>query len=135
VEGGMDTLAKDGMPLSHLFASYAPKTADLPSVDAGRKGLNVSASELMALRAAQPAQDYTGPVLFEARAAAPLLAQVLGPAMNGSRPPLAFQPVGEEMVEGLGGKSDWSGRIGSRVLPPTVSLVDDPAAKEYHGTP
>jgi TldD protein len=135
VEGGMDTLANDGMPLSHLYASYAPKPADLPSVDAVRKGLNVSASELMALRAAPPAQDYTGPVLFEARAAAPLLAQVLGPAMNGSRPPLAFQPVVEQMLSGLGGKSDWSGRIGSRVLPPTVSLVDDPRAKDFHGTP
>jgi len=135
VEGGMDTLANDGMPLSHLYASYAAKPAALPNVDAVRKGLNVSASELMALRAAPLAQDYTGPVLFEARAAAPLLAQVLGPAMNGSRPPLAFQPVVEQMLSGLGGKSDWSGRIGSRVLPPAVSLVDDPSAKDFHGTP
>jgi len=135
VEAGMSTLASDGMPLSHLYASYAPKPADLPSVDAVRKGLNVSASELMALRAAPPAQDYTGPVLFEARAAAPLLAQIFGPAMNGSRPPLAFQPVVEQMLSGLGGKSDWSGRIGSRVLPPTVSLVDDPSARDFHGAP
>jgi TldD protein len=135
VEGGMNTLASDGMPVNHLYAAYAPKPADLPSVDAVRKGLNVSASELMALRAARPAEDYTGPVLFEARAAAPLLAQVLGPAMNGSRPPLAFQPVVEQMLSGLGGKSDWSGRIGSRVLPASVSLVDDPGAKEFHGSP
>src|ERR1700676_1405630 len=135
VEAGMNTLASDGMPLNHLYASYAPKPADLPNVDAGRKGLNVSASELMALRVAKPAEDYTGPVLFEARAAAPLVAQVFGPAMNGSRPPLAFQPVVEQMLSGLGGKSDWAGRIGSRVLPPTVSLIDDPGAKEFHGTP
>ena len=135
VEAGMNTLAGDGMPLNHLYASYAPKPADLPNVDAVRKGLNVAGSELMALRAAPPAQDYTGPVLFEARAAAPLLAQVLGPAMNGSRPPLAFQPVVEQMLSGLGGKSDWSGRIGSRVLPTTVSVIDNPAAKEFHGTP
>jgi TldD protein len=135
VEGGMNTLASDGMPLNHLYASYAPRPADLPNADTVRKGLNVSASELMALRAAKPAEDYTGPVLFEARAAAPLLAQVLGPAMNGSRPPLAFQPVVEQMLSGLGGKSDWVGRSGSRVLPVTVSLVDDPSAKDFHGTP
>jgi len=135
VEAGMNTLADDGMPLNDLYSAYAPKPADLPNVDAVRKGLNVAASELMALRAAKPAEDYTGPVLFEARAAAPLLAQILGPAMNGSRPPLAFQPVVEQMLSGLGGKSDWSGRIGSRVLPPGVSLVDDPAAKDFHGTP
>ncbi len=134
VEGGMNTLAGDGVPLIHLYAAYAPKPAELPSVDAVRKGLNVSASELMALRAAKPAEDYTGPVLFEARAAAPLLAQVLGPAMNGSRPPLAFQPMVEQMLSGLGGKSDWTGRIGARVLPASVSLVDDPGAKDFHGT-
>ncbi len=135
IESGMNTLASDGMELNHLYSTYAPKPADLPNVDAVRKGLNVAGSELMALRAAQPAQDYTGPVLFEARAAAPLLAQVLGPAMNGSRPPVAFQPVMEQLMGNLGGKSDWSGRLGARVLPPSVSLIDDPSAKEFHGTP
>jgi hypothetical protein len=123
------------MPLNYLYSDYVPKPGDIPSVDAVRKGLNVAGSELMALRAASPAQDYTGPVLFEARAAAPLLAQILGPAMNGSRPPVAFQPVVEQLMGNLGGKSDWAGRIGARVLPPSVSLVDDPGAKEFHGTP
>ena len=135
VESGMNTLASDGMPLNHLYSTYAPRPADLPNVDTIRKGLNVAGSELMALRAAQPAQDYTGPVLFEARAAAPLIAQVLGPAMNGSRPPVAFQPVVEQLMGNLGGKSDWTGRIGARVLPPTVTVVDDPGAKDFHGAP
>src|SRR6266566_3901816 len=95
-EGGMNTLASDGVQLSHFYAAYAPKPADLPTVETVRKGLNVAASELMALRASQPAQDYTGPVLFEARAAAPLLAEVLGPNLNGARPPIAFRPVMEQ---------------------------------------
>jgi TldD protein len=135
VEAGINTLAQDGMPLNHLFSAYAPKPADVPNVDAVRKGLNVAGSELMALRASRPAEDYTGPVLFEARAAAPLLAQILGPAMNGSRPPISFQPIVEQMLGNLGGKSDWTGRIGARVLPTSVSVVDDPAAKDFHGTP
>jgi len=135
VEAGMNTLAQDGMPLNYLYSSYAPKPGDLPNVDAVRKGLNVAGSELMALRASQPAQDYTGPVLFEARAAAPLLAQILGPAMNGSRPPISFQPIVEQMLGNLGGKSDWTGRLGARVLPTSVSVVDDPSAKDFHGTP
>jgi TldD protein len=135
VESGMNALASDGMPLNYLYSDYVPRPADLPNVDTVRKGLNVAGSELMALRAASPAQDYTGPVLFEARAAAPLLAEILGPALNGSRPPVAFQPVVEQLMGNLGGKSDWAGRIGARVLPQSVSLVDDPAAKEFHGAP
>ena len=133
IEAGLDTLADDGMPLHHFYATYAPRSADLPSVDAVRKSLNVTATELMALRAARPAEDYTGPVLFEARAAAPLVAQILGPNLNGARPPLAFAPVMEQLLNSLGGKSDWVGRLGARVLPATVALVDDPSAKDFRG--
>jgi TldD protein len=135
IEAGLSALADDGVPLNHYYATYAARPADLPSVETVRKALNVTGTELMALRAAPSAQDYTGPVLFEARAAAPLLAQVLGPAINGSRPPISFSPVMEQMLSGLGGKSDWVGRMGARVLPANVTLVDDPGAKEFHGTP
>ena len=135
IEAGMYTLADDGMQVNHMYATYARTPAELPSTDAVRKSLNVTGSELMAMRVAQPAQDYTGPVLFEARAAAPLLAEVLTPAINGARPPLSFTPVMEQLLTGLGGKSDWVGRLGARVLPASVSLVDDPTAKEFHGTP
>jgi hypothetical protein len=135
VEAGLESLAEDGMPLNNFYAAYAPKPADVPGVDTVRKNLNVAGSELMVLRAAPTAQDYTGPVLFQARAAAPLLAQILGPAMNGARPPLAFQPVMEQLLTGLGGKSDWVGRIGARVLPPSVTLVDDPGTKDFRGAP
>jgi len=58
----------------------------------------------------------------------------LSPAVNGARPPISFSPVLEQMLTGLGGKSDWVGRLGARVLPPTVTLVDDPTDKEFKGT-
>jgi TldD protein len=135
IESGMDALADDGMPINHFYATYAVRPADLPAPDAVRKSLNVTASELVALRSAPAAQDYTGPVLFEARAAAPLLAQILGPAVNGARPPVSFTPVMEQLLSGLGGKSDWITRIGARVLPASVTVVDDPGAKEFKGTP
>src|SRR5438094_3367820 len=135
IEAGMNAVADDGVPVNHYYATYAVRPADLPNVDGVRKGLNVTCTELMALRSAPPAQDYTGPVLFEARAAASLLAQVLSPAINGARPPISFSPVLEQMLTGLGGKSDWVGRLGARVLPSTVTLVDDPGAKEFKGTP
>jgi TldD protein len=135
VEAGLTTLANDGMQLNHFYASYAPRPVELASVDTVKKGLNIAGSELMAMRASPPSQDYTGPVLFEARAAAPLVAQVLTPALNGARPPVAFQPVMEQFLSNVGGKSDWVNRIGARVLPPSVTVVDDPTAKEFNGKP
>ena len=135
IEAGMSALADDGVPLNHFYAAYAARPTGLPDVETVRKGLNIAGTELMALRAAPPAPDYTGPVLFEARAAAPVLAQVLGPAVNGSRPPISFSPVMEQLLSGLGGKSDWVTRLGARVLPASVTVVDDPGAKEFSGTP
>lgn len=135
IEAGMGTLAADGMPVNHFYATYAPKAGDLPSADAVRKNLTVAGTELMQMRASSPAPDYTGPVLFESRAAAALLAQVLSPSLSGARPPLAFQPVVDQLMSSLGARSEWTGKMESRVLPLSVSLVDDPLLKDYKGTP
>lgn len=133
IEAGLNALADDGMQVSHFYSTYAPRPADLPSADTVRKNLNVAGTELMAMRIAPPASDYTGPVLFESRAAAALLAQVVGPSLSGARPPVAFQPVVDQLMSSLGARSDWSGKINSRVLPNTVTLIDDPTAKDYKG--
>jgi TldD protein len=135
IESALNTLADDGVPVSHFYATYVPRPGDLPSVDAVKKSLNVTGTELMALRSAPTIPDYTGPVLFEARAAAPLVAEILGPALNGARPPISFSPVMEQLLTGLGGKSDWVSRIGARVLPTSVTVVDDPTAKDFQGKP
>jgi TldD protein len=133
IESGLSSLADDGMQVNNYYATYAPRPADLPNPDAVRKALNVAGTELMGMRTAPPAPDYTGPVLFEPRAAAALLAEVLTPSLSGARPPLAFQPVVEQLMSSLGGRSDWSGKVGTRVLPAGVTLLDNPAATDYKG--
>src|SRR5207244_12529590 len=57
IEAGMNAVADDGVPVNHYYATYAVRPADLPNVDGVRKGLNVTCTELMALRSAPPAQD------------------------------------------------------------------------------
>ena len=135
IEAGMETQAEDGMPVHNVYATYAARPADLPTVPQVRQALEKAGQQLMALRAAPPAQDYTGPVLFEAKAAGSLLAQMLGPSLNGSRSPVAMLPMFEQIMNTMGGHSDWVGRVGARVLPASISLVDDPAGKAYQGQP
>jgi len=135
IEATAETLAPDGMSLHNFYAAYADRPVDLPSVDAVRKALEHTAEELVALRSSPPAPDYDGPVLFESDAAGGLLAQLLGPAVSGARPPLAMVPVFNEMMERLGGRSEWSGRVGTRVISPLVTLIDDPTAREFNGKP
>ena len=133
IESGLSSLADDGMQVNNFYAAYVPRPADLPGPDAVRKTLNVAGTELMGMRLAPPAPDYTGPVLFEPRAAGALLAEVLTPSLSGARPPLAFQPVVEQLMSSLGGRSDWSGKVGTRVLPAGVTLMDNPVAADFKG--
>lgn len=135
IEAGADTQAADGMGLHNYYSTYALRPADLPSVDTVKKEIERVGRELAALRASSPAEDYVGPVLFEAPAAGALLAQLLAPSVTGDRAPLSMQPFFEQMMKQLGGDSEWSGRLGTRVLPPGVTLVDDPTARDFQGRP
>jgi hypothetical protein len=105
----------------------------LPAADDVKKNLEKAGEDLITLRVSPPAADYDGPVLFEAPAAGSLLAQMLGPSLSGARGPLAMQSAFDQLMDRLGGRSEWTGKLGSRVLPGTVSLVDDPTAKQFQG--
>ena len=39
------------------------------------------------------------------------------------------------MMERFGGRSEWTGRVGTRVLPTSMTLVDDPTLKDFQGQP
>lgn len=133
IEASLSTESDDGMPLHNFLAVYRARPADLPPADAVRKDLDKAGQQLVQLRAAPPAEDYDGPVLFEAPAAGSLLAQMLGPSLSGARGPLAMQSAFEQVMERLGGRSEWVGKLGTRVFPGSVSLLDDPTAKQFGG--
>ncbi len=133
VEASLDTESDDGMGLHNFVAVYRHRPADLPSADAIRKDVQKAGEELISLRVSPPASDYDGPVLFEAPAAGSLLAQMLGPSLSGARGPLAMQTAFDQLMDRLGGRSEWTGKLGTRVLAGTVSMVDDPTAKQFGG--
>jgi hypothetical protein len=133
VEVAMDTQAEDGMSLHNYYSVYAPLPAGLPDAATIAKALANAGTDLMALRSSPLVPDYTGPVLFDAPAAASTLAQVLEPSLSGARPPLSMTRDFDAFLERFGGRSEWSGRVGTRVLPASVTLVDDPTLQDYQG--
>ncbi|HVA95282.1 MAG TPA: metallopeptidase TldD-related protein, partial [Candidatus Dormibacteraeota bacterium] len=133
IEASMETEANDGMPLHNFVAIYRHRPDELPAADAVKKDLEKAGEQLVALRNAPPAKDFEGPVLFEAPAAGSLLAQTLEPSLSGARGPLAMQSAFDQLMDRLGGRSEWTGKLGMRVLPNTVSLVDDPTMKQFDG--
>jgi TldD protein len=135
IEAALDTQADDGMPLHNYYAVYASRPADLPDPAAVSQGLAKAGTQLMELRAAPIVQDFTGPVLFDPPAAGSALAQILAPSLSGGREPLSMVPAFDEILNRMGGRSDWVGRVGTRVFPTTVSLFDDPTATQFQGQP
>lgn len=135
IEASIETQAPDGVPMHHFYATYVNRPADLPATTEVSQQLDSRGKELIAMRTANPMPEYSGPVLVESRAAASLLAQMLTPSITGSRAALSMLPMVDQLMERLGGRSEWSGRINSRVLPTDASLADDPMATDAHGHP
>ncbi len=135
IEAGIETQAPDGVPMHHFYAAYAIHPVDLPAASEVGQQLDARGKELVAMRTADPMPAYGGPVLFESRAAAELLAEMLGASVSGSRPPVSMVPMYDQIMESRGGRSQWLGRLNSRVLPAGTSLVDDPSAKDAQGRP
>jgi predicted Zn-dependent protease len=133
IEVALDTQADDGMPLHNFYALYVAHPTDLPDAATAGRAVAQAGTELMELRASPLVSDYTGPVLFDARAAGSMLSQVLAPSLSGARPPLSMMRAFDQIMERMGGRSEWSGRVGTRVLPPSVTLVDDPTRKDHQG--
>ena len=133
IEAALDTTASDGMPLHNFYAVYVSKPGELPDPATVGQSLAQASTQLMTLRQSPVVSDFTGPVLFQGAASGALLAQALAPSLSGARPPLSTMPAFDEMMQRMGGRSEWSGRVGSRVLPATMSLIDDPTLKEFNG--
>jgi predicted Zn-dependent protease len=136
IEASLETQATDGMRLHNFYVTYANRAADLPGPAAVGQALERAAGELMALRASAPATDApAGPVLFDAPAAASLLAQTLSASVSGSRPPVALGTMFDRIMKQMGGNSEWNSRLNTRVFPAGVTLVDDPTKKDFEGQP
>ena len=81
------------------------------------------------MSAAPVGETYSGPVLFEGVAGAQLLAEVLAPQLT-----LPRRPISEPGRPAPVLASEFEGRIGSRVLPEFLDVVDDPTQKAWKGS-
>jgi len=110
--------------------SFTPVSpAQFPDEKTLAKSAEAVASETDALTKAPIAEDFSGPVLFEQEAAAQMMASVLSDAIRLHRKPLT--PPGANSPQVL--ESVWASKIGGKVLPDWMSMVDDPTVEEVQG--
>ncbi|MGZ3447040.1 MAG: TldD/PmbA family protein [Myxococcaceae bacterium] len=108
------TRSDDGQLLDDSRDHYAFRESELPSDERLMKDAESLIQELLALRAAPAIDPYTGPAILEAEAAGVLFHEAVGHRLEGDR-----------MDADAEGKT-FKGQIGRPVLPPFISIVDDP---------
>ena len=136
------TQAADGMALRNSFTTFGKTLDDLPSRAAATGRARELAANLVELRDAPVGDDYYGPVLLEGRAAGQLLARSLVPLFLSQRPPTRDRAArgggrGGGGGAGLGGRGStpFLRRLGSRVLPESLTVTDTPSLTSYGNAP
>jgi len=117
------TRAADGMDLFRAETFEADEVAHLPDQKTLTDKTIAMAKNLEALREAPVTEPYNGPAILSGRASAVFFHEVLGHRLEGQR------QRGDD--EG----QTFTKLLGKQILPPFLSVSDDPTLAEFNGTP
>lgn len=119
------TQADDGMKLERSYGTSGPSLADLDSEEKFNRHAVAEIASLRALRAAPLVEDeYHGPILLSADAAADTMRMLVASAVVATRPKLGT----EARTNG-----PFASSYQARVLPEFMDVVDDPGLTSYDG--
>ena len=125
-----DAQADDGMTLRASYRVPENRLEYLPPLDVLMAGTRALGERLAAARTAPLGEEYTGPVLFEGRAGAEVIAQSFVPLLLAQRPPDTDNP---RMVRQV--STPFLSRIGLRVMSESFSVSDTPSLQQFAGRP
>lgn len=114
-----ETVADDGMELWLYQPFYSRTPEDLPGDDEIIVAIDSLIKNLKALRDAPYAEPYDGPAILKNKAAAVFFHEIFGHRMEGHRQKLERE--GQTFTK----------KIGEKILPPFISIYDDPTLKKY----
>jgi hypothetical protein len=127
------TQATDGTSLVDSVSAHARSPEGLPKEAELASRIRAMAGRLAQLRKAESVDRYNGPILFDARASAELFSHVLAPKFVALRLPVSDSPQVEAYL--ARSTNRFQDRLGARVLPDYLSVVDDPTQSSFQGTP
>jgi TldD protein len=130
VYGKAEGQAPDGMLMHDAVSIQSLELDKFPSEAEMRKSLTEVGENVRALVHAPAGESYSGPVLLEPRAAAQLLAQLLGDNLRVPRRPLSDPGRNVPFAP-----SEFETRIGGRILPESFDVTDDATQSAFNGKP
>ena len=117
------TQAADGMRLDRSHGYQVRQIKDLPAKAEVLTRTRELLGSLKQLREAPVSEEeYRGPVLLSADAAAGVMSELVGPNLLGNRPLLG---------QNARTTGDWANNYKSRVLPDFLSVADDPTLSSF----
>jgi hypothetical protein len=123
-----DAQADDGMSLRAAYRLTEHRSELFPPVDELTAHARAIAERLAVERRAPVGDDYTGPVLFEGRAGAEVLAQFFVPLLLANRAPDTDNPRVPQPQP-----PPFLTRIGLRVISDSFSVIDRPSLNQFNG--
>jgi TldD protein len=116
-------LGPDGVHLESTRTFYGRDPSDLPSRAKVARAIDDMARELKELAQAKPLEPYAGPALLSGFASGLIFHEAIGHRLEGER---------------LGSRSEghtFASKIGQRILPAGVDIVDDPTLQRWKDVP
>lgn len=115
------TRADDGQLLESSRDFYAAAETGLPGAGALKSEVAALIGELLALRTAPVLDPYTGPAILSPEATGVFFHETVGHRLEGERQ--------NDEKEGR----TFKGQVGQIVIPPFLSVVDDPTLQNFEG--
>ncbi len=121
-------LAADGSTVRDHVVFHAIDPLRLPGDTELKQAVDAVGRNVTALAAAPEGEAYAGPIMFEGAAGAQLFAEILASHLYLPRRPVANAGQSSRFTP-----SELEGRLGSRILPASFTVVDDPTQTEFRG--
>lgn len=127
------TKADDGMPLKNFRIYTFASPDEIPGEEKLARDVEEMTQELMSLRKAPVAGDYSGPVIFEKQAAAEILARGMVRLLTAKRSSESNISLFEKRARKM--ENPLLKKIGLKLMGESADLRAEPMKSTYEGTP
>ncbi|MBA3857637.1 MAG: hypothetical protein C0507_12075 [Cyanobacteria bacterium PR.3.49] len=121
------TQAKDGERIKDMEVMTGFTESELPPFEEMERKARELAARLKVLQELPVIEDYDGPVLFEGQAAAEFMEQIVCENLASQPESLSADTVSQR-------NNPLAEKIGKKILPRQLTVVDDPFVRQYKGT-
>ncbi len=122
IDAQVTTRAKDGKVISNYRNLYYVSPKQIPSVKEIKAIVNEMVEETLVMRNAEVLSPVSVPALLEPEAAGVVFHEAIGHRLEGER-----------QIDDNEGQT-FKEKVGEEIIPPFLSIIDDPSMKNFNGT-